>query len=153
MGVRVHFQGDPGGDKVRGPHVSLDPDPQAVVTDVGDGIDLGHAHEFLQDGLGRSLEELVPNDPQNKVPLANWQTLTELALSPSLGGSKPGQPAPPEGKPWSKPTEAQVRNLRWEGGEYKAGQAKSAVLSEAEHRKSFNEAIRKSLEQEKLDKK
>ncbi len=100
-----------------------------------------------------SLEELVPNDPQNKVPLANWQTLTELALSPSLGGSKPGQPAPPEGKPWSKPTEAQVRNLRWEGGEYKAGQAKSAVLSEAEHRKSFNEAIRKSLEQEKLDKK
>jgi hypothetical protein len=30
---------------------------------------------------------------------------------------------------------------------------KGAALSEAEHRKSFNEAIRKSLEQEKLDKK
>ena len=100
-----------------------------------------------------SLEELVPSDPQNKVPLANWQTLTELALSPSLGGSKPGQPAPPEGKPWAKPTEVRIRNLRWEGGEYKTAQAKGAVLSEAEHRKSFNEAIRKSLEQEKLDKK
>jgi cephalosporin-C deacetylase-like acetyl esterase len=100
-----------------------------------------------------SLEELVPTDPQNKVPLANWQTLTELALCPSLGASKPGQPAPPEGKPWAKPTEVRVRNLRWEGGEYKAAQARSAVLSDAEHRKSFNEAIRKSLEQEKLDKK
>jgi hypothetical protein len=100
-----------------------------------------------------SLEELVPSDPQNKVPLASWQTLTELALSPSLGGSKPGQAAPPEGRPWAKPTEVRIRNLRWVGGEYKTAQAKGAVLSEAEYRKSFNEAIRKSLEQEKLDKK
>ena len=100
-----------------------------------------------------SLEDLVPTDPQTTVPLANWQTLTELALSPSVRAGKPGQPAPPEGKPWAKPTEVQVRNLRWEGGTYTAGQAKGAALSEAEHRKAFNEAIRKSLEQEKQDKK
>lgn len=100
-----------------------------------------------------SLEELVPTDPQNKVPLANWQTLTELALCPSLSASKSGQPTPPVGKPWAKPTETQVRNLHWEGGEYKTAQVKGAALSEAEHRKTFNEAIRKSLEQEKLDKK
>ena len=101
-----------------------------------------------------SVEELVPTDPQNKARLANWQTLTELALSPSVGGSKPGQPAPSEGKPWVKPTEVQVRNLRWEGGVYPSSQTtKGAALSEAEHRKSFNEAIRKSLEQEKQDKK
>jgi len=100
-----------------------------------------------------SLEELVPTDPQNKVPLANWQTLTELALCPSLSASKSGQPAPPQGKPWAKAAETQVRNLRWEGGEYNTAHAKSAALSEEEHRKSFNEAIRKSLEQEKLDKK
>jgi hypothetical protein len=66
---------------------------------------------------------------------------------------KPGQPAPPGGKPLAKTTEVRIRNLRWEGGEYNAAQAKGAVRSEAEHRKSFNEAIRKSLEQEKLDKK
>jgi hypothetical protein len=100
-----------------------------------------------------SLEDLVPSDPQHKEPLANWQTLTELALSPSLGGSKPGQPAPPEGKPWAMTTEFQVRNMRWERGEHKAVQAKGAALTEAEHRKNFNEAIRKSLDQEKLDKK
>jgi cephalosporin-C deacetylase-like acetyl esterase len=100
-----------------------------------------------------SLEELVPTDPQNKVPLANWQTLTELALCPSLSASKSGQPAPPQGKPWAKPTETQVRNLHWEGGEYKTAQVKGAALSEAEHHKTFNEAIRKSLEQEKLDRK
>ncbi|NBV35433.1 MAG: hypothetical protein EBR81_17005, partial [Proteobacteria bacterium] len=84
---------------------------------------------------------------------ANWQTLTELALCPSLSASKSGQPAPPQGKPWAKAAETQVRNLRWEGGEYKTAHAKGAALSEEEHRKSFNEAIRKSLEQEKLDKK
>jgi len=100
-----------------------------------------------------SMEELVPTDPQNKVPLANWQTLTELALCPSLGASKSGQPTPPQGKPWAKAAETQVRNLRWEGGEYKTAHAKGAALSEEEHRKTFNEAIRKSLEQEKLDKK
>jgi hypothetical protein len=76
-----------------------------------------------------SVEELVPTDPQNKARLANWQTLTELALSPSVGGSKPGQPAPPEGKPWVKPTEVEVRNLRWEGGVYPSSQTtKGAAL-------------------------
>jgi hypothetical protein len=100
-----------------------------------------------------SLADFVPSDPANQAPLANWQTVTELGLSPSLGARKPGQPAPPEGKPWARPTEVRIRNLRWEGGEYGAVRTKGAALTEAEHRKNFNDAIRKSLEQEKLDKK
>jgi len=47
----------------------------------------------------------------------------------------------------------EIRNLRWEGGEYSRQAATGATLSPEEFQKNFNDAIKKSLEQEKLDQK
>jgi len=62
-----------------------------------------------------SLGDLVATDPRVTGPLANWQTVTELSLSPSGETVKAGQKVRIEGKPWQGPRE--IRNLRWEGGE------------------------------------
>jgi len=99
------------------------------------------------------LEEFIPADSKDTAPLVNWQTLTDLSLSPSVTFVKDGQKVTMEAKPWKDSRGTQVRNLRWEGGQYPAVQTKSTVLNEEPHRKSFNDAIKKSLEQEKLDKK
>ena len=45
----------------------------------------------------------------------------------------------------------ELRNLRWEGGEYAGPHITGPALNAAEHQKQFNDAIGKSLEQEKKD--
>ena len=62
---------------------------------------------------------------------------------------KDGQRVKADGKPWQGPRE--IRNLRWEGGTYPAQIAAPAALTPEEHQKNFNDAIKKSLEQEKQD--
>jgi hypothetical protein len=99
------------------------------------------------------LEELMSTDSQVTTALTDWQTVTDLSFSPSITVLKDGQKFAIEGKHWKDPTAIKIRNLRWEGGQYPATQLKSAVLDENAHRENFNNAIKKSLEQEKLDKK
>ncbi len=96
-----------------------------------------------------SLNELRATDPKVTAPLINWRTITELSLSPSGETIKDGQKITIEGSPWRGPRD--IRNLRWEGGAYAPQQATDAVLTPAEHQKAFDEAIKKSLEQEKAD--
>ncbi len=96
-----------------------------------------------------SLDELAANDPKITAPLSNWRTVTEFSLCPSGEVVKDGQKVKVGGKAWDGPRE--IRNLRWEGGEYAAVQAATGTLSAAEREKAFNEAIKKSLEQEKGD--
>ena len=96
-----------------------------------------------------SLNELTATDPKITAPLANWQTVTEFSISPSGETVKAGQKQKVPGKPWQGPRE--IRNLRWEGGEYSRQQTADSVLTPAEHQKVFNDAIQKSLEQEKSD--
>ena len=50
---------------------------------------------------------------------------------------------------WQGPRE--IRNLRWVGGEYKNTSTTGAMLSPEDFKKNFNDAIKKSLEQEKLN--
>jgi dienelactone hydrolase len=95
------------------------------------------------------LSELAANDPKITTPLANWQTVTEFSLSPKGTIVKDGQPLSITGIPWKGQPE--VRNLRWEGGEYARQAAPNATPSTEEFGKSFNDAIKKSLEQEKAD--
>ncbi len=86
-----------------------------------------------------------------KGKLADWSTLTEIALTPSI----PAELKTPEMKPakgWTRGTDPEIRNLRWEGGAYAAGMQAPATLTEAERTKAFNDAIKSSLEQEKMDK-
>jgi len=96
-----------------------------------------------------NLSELSATDPEVTAPLANWQTVTEFSLSPKGETVKNGQRVKVEGIPW-KGSRA-IRNLRWEGGEYAREKGADTALSPEEFQKNFNDAIKKSLEQEKLD--
>jgi hypothetical protein len=95
------------------------------------------------------LDELIATDPKITTPLADWQTVTEFTLSPSGATVKDGQRVKADGKPWQGPRA--LRNLRWEGGEYANQTATDAALKPEEFKKNFDDAIKKSLEQEKLD--
>lgn len=95
-----------------------------------------------------SLTDLVGNDPTATAPLADWQTVTDLQISPSYNGGAKGK-VHFNGKAWLEPRE--IRNLHWEGGQYSGVQAVGAGLSAADHQRQFNDEIKKSLEQEKLD--
>lgn len=97
------------------------------------------------------LDELAATDPKVTNPLANWQTVTEFSISPCGETVKDGQKLKVDGKPWQGPRE--IRYLRWEGGEYSQQRTTDSVLAPAEHQKGFNDAIKKSLEQEKADQK
>lgn len=86
-----------------------------------------------------------------KQALADWSTLTELAISASI----PAELKTPEMKPakgWTRGTDPAIRNLRWVGGSYQTSQQAPATLTEAERTKAFNDSIKASLEQEKKDK-
>jgi BAAT / Acyl-CoA thioester hydrolase C terminal len=98
-----------------------------------------------------SLNELTAIDLKVADPLADWQTVTEFSISPTGEIVKAGQKVKVDGKAWQGPRE--IRNLRWEGGEYTGLKSVDAALSPEEHQKNFNDAIKKSLEQEKLDRK
>ena len=83
--------------------------------------------------------------------LADWSTLTEIGLSPSI----PAELKTPDmkaAKGWTRGTDPAIRNLRWEGGDYGLTQRPPVTLTEAERTKAFNDSIKASLEQEKKDK-
>ena len=101
--------------------------------------------------IGVSLKELMATDPAHTAPLTGWQTVTELSISPSGDTVKDGRKVTVQGTSWQG-TKA-IRNLHWEGGEYSLHRTVDAVLTPAEHKKAFDEAIKKSLEQEKADRK
>lgn len=96
-----------------------------------------------------NLSDLRATDPKFTEPPTNWQTVAEFSISPSGEVVKDGVKTKVNGKAWQGPRE--IRNLRWEGGTYPAGAAAPGTLSATEHEKAFNEAIRKSLEQERRD--
>jgi pimeloyl-ACP methyl ester carboxylesterase len=96
-----------------------------------------------------SLTELKATDPKITEPLANWRTVAEFCISPNGEVVRDGRKVKVDGKPWQGPRD--IRNLRWEGGEYAAQTATSKALTAEEHQKSFNDAIKKSLEQERQD--
>jgi cephalosporin-C deacetylase-like acetyl esterase len=97
------------------------------------------------------LDELRATDPKLTTPLADWQSVCEFSISPQGETVKAGQKAKVDGQAWQGPRE--IRNLRWEGGEYPPQKPNPTAPAPEEFQKDFNDAIRKSLEQEKADKK
>ncbi len=95
------------------------------------------------------ISDLAATDPKITTPLANWQTVTEFSISPKGEIVKDGQKVSISGKPWKG--QPAIRNLRWEGGVYSQQKATDAPLNAEELQKGFNNAIKKSLEQEKAD--
>ncbi len=98
-----------------------------------------------------NISELSATDPRVTAPLANWQTVTEFSISPSGTTVEDGQKIDAKGKSWQGPRE--IRNLRWEGGDYLGHKNVDSALSADGLQRNFNDAIKKSLEQEKLDRK
>ncbi len=96
-------------------------------------------------------EELVALDPKITAPLADWQTVTEFSISPYGETVKDGQKVQVDPRAW-KGSRA-IRNLRWEGGMYTIQRPQASKLTDKEYQKQFNDAINKSLEQEKMDQK
>lgn len=96
-----------------------------------------------------ALNELFATDPAITAPLANWQTVTEFSISPKGEIVKEGQKVKVPGKAWQGRRD--IRNVRWEGGSDARQTTVDAALSPDELQKNFNDAIKKSLEQEKLD--
>lgn len=96
-----------------------------------------------------SLNELAAANPKVTAPLANWQTVAELNISPSGEVVRDGKKVKVDGKGWQGSRE--IRNLRWEGGIYTTQLGAPSALTPEEHQKNFNDAIRKSLEQERQD--
>ncbi len=78
-----------------------------------------------------SLGELAVTDPKFTAPLADWQTVCELSISPSGTAVKDGQKVKVDAKAWQGPRE--IRNLRWEGGEYLKSKMSGVTLTPAEH--------------------
>ena len=95
-----------------------------------------------------SLKDLVSTN-EKAGPLTNWQSVTEFSISPSGTTLKDGKKVKVDGKAWQGPRE--IRNLRWVGGEYKNTSTTGATLSPEDFKKNFNDAIKKSLEQEKIN--
>jgi len=83
--------------------------------------------------------------------LENWRTVTEFCIGGSGKVIKDGASVGIGAKPWKGPRE--FRNLRWEGGvpvdDLPVKQAAETRMDVNE----FNNAIKKSLDQEKLDRK
>lgn len=95
------------------------------------------------------LSELAAIDPNVTTPLTNWQTVTEFSISPSGTTLKDGKKVKSDGKPWKGSRE--IRNLRWVGGDYAHQAGSDTTLNPDDFQKNFNDAIKKSLEQEKLN--
>lgn len=95
-------------------------------------------------GISVSLNDLIPTDPKVTEPLTNWQSVTEFTISPSGAIVRDGQKVKAEGLAWKGPRE--IRNLRWEGGEYVRQKTVDGELRPDEFQKNFNDAIKKSLE-------
>jgi len=93
-------------------------------------------------------EELVALDLKVKEPPENWRTVTEFSICPSGETVKDGQKVKVGGKAWKGARE--IRNMRWEGGTYVSQRPADSKLSDEEYQRQFNDAIDKSLEQEKL---
>jgi dienelactone hydrolase len=96
-----------------------------------------------------SLSELKSTDPSNMSTLANWQTITELSISPNPPTRKGAPKTDAQPRPWKGPRE--FRNLRWIGGEYTRSKPLGTTVSQDAFQQNFNDAIKKSLDQEKRD--
>ena len=96
-----------------------------------------------------SIGDLTATDPKVTNKLANWRIVTEFTISPQGDVMKGAQKLKADAKPWKG--SRSIRNLRWEGGEYPREANPGAAVNADDFQKNFNDAIKKSLEQEKKD--
>jgi dienelactone hydrolase len=100
-----------------------------------------------------NLADLRPIDEHSTEQLTSWQTLTQLQFSPTGSvTAKDGTRSDIGKQGWENHATLTLRNLRWDGGTYGEVVVAPAVLkSPTDFDHQFNNAIKQSLEQEKLD--
>ncbi|TWT92513.1 alpha/beta hydrolase family protein [Neorhodopirellula pilleata] len=89
-------------------------------------------------------DELTATDSSVIEPLENWRTVTEFTISPSGIVVRDGLKVDSAGQPWQGPRE--IRNLRWEGGQYTGQGATDGEVDPHAFDRNFDDAITKSLE-------
>ncbi len=89
-------------------------------------------------------DELTATDPKLTEPLANWQAVTEFSISPTGTVIRDGVKVVAPGKAWQGSRE--IRNLRWDGGQYAGQVTLDSALSPDAFDKNFDNAIKKSSE-------
>jgi hypothetical protein len=96
------------------------------------------------------LSDLTPQTAKDQAVgfLKSWQYVTELSLSPSGTAFRDGVSIKLGGKAWQGARE--IRNLRWEGRrQADTRPAETAKVNPGAFDEGFNEAIKKSVQQEK----
>jgi len=88
-------------------------------------------------------DELAATDPNVKGPPADWRGVTGFTISPSGEIVRDGTSLKVGGKAWQGPRE--IRNLRWEGGEYPPEIPPATALRPEDPQRNFNRAIESSL--------
>jgi cephalosporin-C deacetylase-like acetyl esterase len=96
-----------------------------------------------------ALHELAATNPKAARAPADWRTVTEFSISPQGEVMKDGRIVKVDGKAWRGGRD--IRNLRWEGGAYSHQEAASSAVNPEEFQNNFNDAIKKSLQQERRD--
>jgi len=124
------FPGKPTCEFLAGKHIKGSPDWQSVSI---------------------SLDEMMPAK-SGQAAMTSWEWITELSLRSRGTFFQDGKEIQ-FGQNASWPPPREFRNIRWEGGVYSTASDVESSLTEEEHRKGFNDAIQKSLDQEKLDQK
>lgn len=94
-----------------------------------------------------ALADLVSHE-KKELPLADWQTVTELRLTASYQ-ARSGLRIPAQSKAWQGPRE--IRNLRWVGGQSNAAPPAGSSIDEKEYQRHFHDGIDRSPEQEKTE--
>lgn len=94
-----------------------------------------------------ALTDLVSHE-KKALPLADWQTVTELRLTPTYQAHS-GLRIPAQSKAWHGPRE--IRNLCWVGGSSNAAAPSGSSLHEEEYQRNFHDAIDRSLKQEQAE--
>jgi BAAT / Acyl-CoA thioester hydrolase C terminal len=102
-----------------------------------------------------TLVDLKPVDERQTEPLTTWQTVTMLRLSPTGSVTiKDGSKTEIGKRGWANHATFTLRNVRWDGGTYSGAVVPPPELkSPADFERQFNDAIKQSLEQEKLERK
>lgn len=96
-----------------------------------------------------SLADFKPTGERTKPVLANWRTVTELALCGSADVWVDKQPVKLGGGAWSSPR--QFRNLRWVGGQAVAATVGAGGLTQQQLDAQIQGAIKTTTEQERRE--
>ena len=80
--------------------------------------------------------------PDGPASLTDWRSVTEFSISPGGSIAKDGKKVEVDARPWQGPRE--IRNLRWEGGEYPRPSGQDSAPGPEEFERKLDDPIKKA---------